>query len=65
MSFVHGPEGGKEFFGHLDLVFKGSVRVVGVVEGREGGFINNFLSEGKVRGFVRIEFIQLLYGGRG
>ena len=65
MSFVHGLERGKEFFGHLDLVFKGSVRMVGVVESREGGFIDDFLSEGKVRGFVRVKLVQLLYGSRG
>ena len=65
MSFVHGLERGQEFLGHLDLVFKGSVGVVGVVKSREGGFIDNFPSEGKVRGFVRVEFIQLLYGSGG
>ena len=65
MSFVHGLQGGKEFLGHLDLVFKGSVRVIGIIEGREGGFVDDFLLEGKVRGFVGVEFIQLLYGGRG
>ena len=65
MSFVHSLERGKEFLGHLDLVFEGSVRVVGIVKGREGGFIDNFPSEGKVGGFVWVEFIQLLYGGRG
>ena len=65
MSFVHSLERGKEFFSHLDLVFEGSVRVVGVVKGGEGRFIDNFLSEGKVRGFVRVEFIQLLYSSRG
>ena len=65
MSFVHSLEGGKEFLGHLDLVFEGSVRVVGVVKGREGGFIDNFPPEGEVRGFVRVEFIQLLYCSGG
>ena len=65
MSFVHGPQGGKKFLSHLDLVFKGLVRVIGVVKGGEGGFIDNFLSEGEIGGFVGIEFVQLLYGGRG
>ena len=37
--------------------------VIGVVKGSEGGFIDNFLPEREVRGFVRIKFIQLLYGG--
>ena len=57
MSFVHGLQGGKKFLCHLDLVFKGSVGVVCIVEGGERGFINNLLLEGKVRGFVRIEFV--------
>ena len=65
MSFVHSLERGEEFFGHLDLVFEGSMRVISVVKGGEGGFIDNFPSEGKVRGFVRVEFIQLLYGSGG
>ena len=65
MSFVHSLEGGKEFLGHLDLMFEGSVRMVGIVKGGEGGFIDNFPPEGKVRGFVRVEFIQLLYGSGG
>ena len=38
MSFIHGLQGGKEFFSHLDLVFKGPMGVIGIVEGREGGF---------------------------
>ena len=37
--------------------------VIGIVKSGEGGFVDNFLLERKVRGFVRIEFIQLLYGG--
>ena len=57
VSFVHSLERGEEFFGHLDLVFEGSMRVIGVVKGGEGGFIDNFPPEGKVRGFVRVEFI--------
>ena len=65
MSFVHGLERGKEFFGHLYLVFKGSVRVVGVVEGGEGGLIDDFFPEQKVRGFIGVEFVQLLYGSGG
>ena len=36
-----------------------------IVKGGEGGFIDNFLLEGEVGGFVGIEFIQLLYGGEG
>ena len=35
----------------------------GVIKGSEGGFVDNFLPERKVRGFVRVKFIQLLYGG--
>ena len=63
MSFIHGFQGGKEFFSHLDLVFKGSMRVIGIVKGSERGFIDNFLSEGEVGGFIGIKFIQLLYCG--
>ena len=37
--------------------------VIGIVKSSEGGFIDNFLSEGKVRGFVGVKFIQLLHGG--
>ena len=37
--------------------------VIGVVKGSEGGLIDNFLLERKVRGFVRVKFIQLLYSG--
>ena len=65
MSFVHGLQGGKKFLCHLDLVFEGSVGVVCVVEGSEGGLVDDFFPEGKVRGFVGVEFVQLLYGGRG
>ena len=65
MSFVHGLQGGKKFLCHLDLVLEGSVGVVCVVEGRKGGLIDDFFLEGKVRGFVGVEFVQLLYGGRG
>ena len=65
MGFIHGFQRGKKFLCHLDLVFEGSVGVICVVKGGERGFIDNFLLEGKVRGFVRIEFVQLLYGGKG
>ena len=37
--------------------------VIGVVKGSEGGLVDDFLLERKVRGFVRVEFVQLLYGG--
>ena len=37
--------------------------VIGIVKDSEGGLINDFLSERKVGGFVRVKFIQLLYGG--
>ena len=37
--------------------------VIGVVKGSEGGLVDNFLPERKVRGFVGVKFIQLLYGG--
>ena len=37
--------------------------VIGIVKGSEGGFVNDFLSERGVRGFVGVEFVQLLYGG--
>ena len=65
MGFVHGFLRGKKFLHHLDLVFEGSVGVICVVEGSKGGLVDNFFPEGKVRGFVRVEFIQLLYGGKG
>ena len=65
MSFIHGFQRGKKFLCHLDLVFEGSVGVICVVKSGERGFVDNFLLKGKVRGFVRIEFVQLLYGGRG
>ena len=65
MSLIHSFQGGKKFLSHLDLVFEGSVGVICVVKGGERGFVDDFLLEGKVRGFVRIEFVQLLYSGRG
>ena len=37
--------------------------VIGIVKGSEGGLVDNLLLERKVRGFVRVKFIQLLYGG--
>ena len=37
--------------------------VIGIVKGSEGGLIDNFLPERKVRGFVGVKFIQLLYSG--
>ena len=63
MSFVHGLQGGKKFLCHLELVLEGSVGVVCVVEGSKGGLIDDFFLEGKVRGFVGVEFVQLLYSG--
>ena len=38
--------------------------VIGIVKGSERGLIDNFLLKRKVRGFVRVEFVQLLYGGK-
>ena len=57
MSFIHGMEGGKEFFGHLDLVFEGSMRMVGIVKGRERGFVDDFSSKSEVGGFIWVEII--------
>ena len=37
--------------------------VIGIVKGSEGWLVDNFLLERKVRGFVGVKFIQLLYGG--
>ena len=65
MGFVHGFQRGKKFLRHLNLVFEGSVGVICIVKGGEGGLVDNLFSEGKVRGFVRVEFIQLLYSGKG
>ena len=31
--------------------------VIGIVEGSEGGVMNDFSSEGEIRGFVGVEFI--------
>ena len=39
--------------------------VIGIVKGSEGGLVDNFLSKRKVRGFVGVEFVQLLYSGEG
>ena len=36
---------------------------IGIVKSSEGGFIDNFLLEGKVGGLVGIKLIQLLYSG--
>ena len=37
------------------------MRVIGVVKGGVGGFVDNFLLEGEIGGFIGIEFVQLLY----
>ena len=48
MGFIHGLEWRKKFFSHLNLVFKGSVGMIGIVKGSEGGFMDDFGLEGKV-----------------
>ena len=63
MSFVHSLQEGKKFFCHLNLVFEGMMGVIGIVKGSERGLMNDFSSEREVGGFVRVKFIQLLYGG--
>ena len=65
VSFVHSLKRGKEFLGHLDLVSEGSMRVISIVEGGEGGLIDDLLPERKVRRFIGVEFVQLLYSSRG
>ena len=57
MGFIHSLQGGKEFFRHLNLVFEGSMGVIGIVKGSERGFVNNFGSERKVGGLVRVKFV--------
>ena len=42
MGFIHSLQGRKEVLCHLDLVFERSMGVIGIVEGSERGFINNF-----------------------
>ena len=37
--------------------------MIGVVEGCEGGFVDDFGSECEITGFVGVEFVELLYGG--
>ena len=57
MGFIHSLQGGKEFLCHPNLVFEGSMGVIGIVEGSERGLMNDFDSEGEVGGFVSVEFI--------
>ena len=37
------------------------MRVIGIVEGGERGFVDDFGLEGEIGSLVRIEFVQLLY----
>ena len=65
MSFIHGTEEGKEFLSHMDLVFEGLMGMVGIVKGRERGFVDDFGLENEVGGLIRVEIIQLLDSSRG
>ena len=57
MGFVHSPKRRKKFFCHLNLVFERLMRVIGIIEGGEEGFMNDFGSEREVGGLVRVEFV--------
>ena len=65
MSFIHSLERGEEFFNHLNLMLERSVGMICTIKDSEGGFMDDFGSEGEVGGFIGVEVIQLLDSSRG